>query len=568
MMVAALAAPPAALVVTSQDTAGAGALQRRLEAKLAGSVIPAEVLAKRLAVAARAPSTDPVLQREAERLFEATQKAFYGGNLDDAVARIADLDKLTLDTPALPMRERGRMLLWRAAVFLEVPVTKAAADAPVREALALVPDLVVDERSFPPQLVALATRTRKSLRRVTLTISGLPAGAAMRVDDLDLPAPAIAGAPFVVSVPGGRHRLQAWAAGFDTATIAVEVPLDVTLTLHLPLALDPADALALAESATGTAADERLAALARKLDVGVLAVVTQRSVGATIAAFVWRGTIERAPAFPATAAGEDSLALWLAQRLASKSSSKPPRPPRARGDGALALTPAVAAIGAVRTYDVAGKGSGYSAMFGGAGLRASGVGTWRSVLATAEASYVSYALSPATADLADGRRATGNGGSTTTFLAAGGWRLQSTGFSPYAVAGASLEQHTANDLVTSGGSLHFFPSHRRVALEVLAGVTWPRSFGVLQGRVMVQPYSTYEESPSANGGSPSPQIGVGWELGLERPRGAWLLSARARGERRSVDFRGTADAPLSPSVRDARVTETNHSLLITAGRKF
>lgn len=564
MIAVALAAPAGAgLVVTSPDAATAGGLQNRLEARLAGAVVPGDVLATRIASErpAQPPATDLVLQREAERLLAATQTAFYEGNLDGALAHIADLDELTRDARALTVRVRGLTLLWRAAVFLEIPASRAAADAPVREALALLPDPVVDERSFPPSLVALAARTRTSLPKVTLTVAGLPEGAALRIDDLDIPIPAVRGAPFVIVVPAGRHRLQAWAAGWQTSTIPIDVPANLTVSLHLALALEQADELALNEAGADRGRKDQLEALAKRLGVGTLAVVTQRSIGEPIAGFLWRdGTLERAPAVPPTVRGEESLALWMAQRLA--------RTPRVAANATVSLTPTVAAIGALRAYDVHGKGGGYSAMFGGAGARASGVTTWRGWLAEAEGSYLSYALSPVTAELPDGGRTRGNGGSTAVLTMTGGRRWRGAGFAPYTSAGASYERHDAADLVTADGPLRFFPSHRRIALEAHIGASWPRSFGVLQGRLLLQPWSSYVETPRANGHHGAPGIGFGWELGLERPRGPWLLSARARGERRSVAFRGPADAPLSPGLRDVSVTESSHSLLVTAGRRF
>lgn len=556
------------LVATGADPATAGGLQRRLEAKLSGAVTPAGVLGKRLATgaAAQAPATDLVLQREADRLLEATQKAYYDGNLDEALVRIADLDKLTADAPTLPMRDRALMLLWRAAVLLEKQATQAAAEDPAREALtfALVPELVVDERSFPPQLVALAARARKSLKPVKLTIAGLPDGAGLRVDDVDVPAPA-PGTPFTVRVNTGRHRLQAWAPGFDATTISADVPADVVMTSNLPLALDPADALALAETAAGRTAAARLNALAKKLGVDVLVVATQRTAGAPISAFVWRGSrAELAEPVPPTAAGEDALASWIAQRIAPKEVAV--RTPS--GGRRFSLEPSIAAIGAVRTRDVQGEGGGYAATFGGAGTRLSATGTWQALLATGEISYLSYALSPVTADLPDGENARGSGGSTTAVALAGGWHRAAARFSPFARLGASYEDHEANDLSTPSGALGFFPSHQRLSLEIHGGTSWEQPFGVLRGTLTVQPWSSYAESPTSSGHSPAPGVGLGWELGLERPRGPWLLSAQYRGARTTVGFRGRADAPIAPALAGVTVTETSHALSLTAGRRF
>lgn len=571
MMLVVLSANAAAgvgLVATGADPATSGGLQRRLEAKLAGSVVPVDELGSRLAGGApsHAPATDLVLQREADRLLEATKRAYYDGNLDQALARIADLDKLTADAAGVSMRDRALMLLWRATVLLEKQATQAAAESPAREALAyaLVPELVVDERSFPPQLVELASRVRKTLRPVKLTVAGLPPGAGLRVDDVIAAAPA-PGMPFMVSVKAGRHRLQAWAPGFAATTISADVPTDVVMTSSLPLALAAADALALAETAAGRPSADRLNALAKTLGVDVLAVAVQRTAGAPISAFIWRSSrAQSAQPVPPTPAGEDALALWIAQRIAPK----PGRVGAPRASEPTALTPSVAAIGAVRTRDVRGTGGGYAATFGGAGARVSALGTWRSWLGAAEVSYVSYALSPVTADLPEGGEADGHGGATVAAALAGGWRLRGAGFSPFVSAGPSFERHEARDLATPEGTLHFFPSHQRVSLDVHAGATWTRAFGVLQARLTVQPWSLYRESPGSSGRSPAPAPGLGWELGLERPRGPWILSGRYRGERRTVGFSGTADAALSPTLRDVTVTETSHAISVTAGRRF
>lgn len=567
ILVAVLAAAPvsprAGVIATGPDAAAAGGLQRRLEAKLAGNVVPAEELAKRLATPGLAPSTDMVLQREAERLLDATQKAFYEGSLDDALARIAELDKLTVDAPSLPMRNRALLLLWRAAVLLEKQAVTAA-EAPAREALAysLVPPLVVDEKTFPPPLVTLVTKLRKTTTTAKLTLAGLPAGTSFRIDDADIAVPA--GGAFALNVPTGRHRLQAWATGYAAATLSTDVLADLSVSLSLPLALEPADALALMEAASGRADRARLDALAKRLDLDVLVVATQKSVGAPISTYEWKKSkIAAAPVVPPTPAGEDAIAMWSAQRLASQKARSGPRTV-----SPLSITPSVAAFGSVRTFDVKGSGGSYSALFGGPGMRAGAVATRGNVVGGAEVSYATYSLSPVTADLPDGGSAKGSGGTTMAGALAGGWRFRRDGLAPYVAGGVSFERHAADDLASSAGELSFFPSHERVSLDVTAGFAWPLSFGVVQGRATVQPVSTYSESPRMSGRDAAPGPGLVLDAGVERPYGPWLLSARFRGERITVGFRGQASAPVSPSLRNASVTETAHSLSIVAGRRF
>src|SRR5205085_5175133 len=131
-------------------------------------------------------------------------------------------------------------------------------------------------------------------------------------------------------------------------------------------------------------ARERLDALAARLGVETLVIASQRAAGAPLGAVVWhRSKAAVADPAPPTAAGEETLARWIAAHLAADAPRV--RAPRTPGSGALALTPAVAAIGAVRQRDLAGRGGGYSATFGGAGAQVSGLATWSSWIAFADA---------------------------------------------------------------------------------------------------------------------------------------------------------------------------------------
>ena len=566
-----LAAPSgsAGVVVSGPDPAASGALQRRIEARLAGLAAGAETLAPRLASSGtpRAPVVDVALQQEGDRLLKASESSYYDGNVDDALARLAELEKLATDSPAMPVRTRARLLVWRAAIFLEKTGTQSAAETPMREALAIAPDLVIDERTFPPLVVALASRVKKTLKPVQVTLSGLPAGAKLRVDDVDVPAPP-AGAAWRTRVPAGRHRFQAWAPGYELVTTPFEATTDAAISLSLPLALEPAEARAFAAVSATRGSAEALAPLAARLDVELLAGVVRTNSG--LSGFLWhRKKVELAPASPATPAGETAIADWLAARIREKAAqavqSRSAPPPRNEWGFSAA------ALGAARTRDTRGGGNAYSATFGGAGAALGGSGRVGSWIGLGEVSYLSYGFSPVTADLPDGRRATGNGGATIGAELAGGWQLVRPESSPsfFAAAGLGFERHDAADLETSDGSLGFFPSHQRTSLELHAGGRYPLRIADLHARVTLRPLSQWSEDPDgASGSDASGGLGLGLRLGASRERGAWQLAARYQLEHNTATFSGTAQTPLARPVRDAVVTETVHGFAVQAGRRF
>lgn len=568
LLVVTIAASPAGsagVVISGPDPVAAGSLQRRIEARLSGVASGADVLAPRLASTGtpRAPVVDAAMQQEGDRLIAAAERAYYEGDVNGALAQLSDLERIVAESPGMPVRTRARLLVWRAAIFLEKAGTHPAAESPLREALAIAPNLVVDERSYPPLVVALAARVKRSLKTVQVVVTGLPADARVRIDDADVPA---SGGTWKVMVPAGRHRLQAWGPGRELVTTMFEAAADTTIAVSLPLALEPAEAQAFAAIASGRGGADALAPLSARLRVNTIAGVVRTPAG--LAGFLWhRGKVEAAPVSPATAAGEIAIADWIAARLRERNATlaRGSAPPARMG---WAVSAGLA--GGARSREANG-GSSYAATFGGAGATAavSGrVGRW---IGLGEMTWLSYGFSPVTADLPDGRSASGDGGTTIAGELAAGWQLLRPESAPsvFAAAGMGFERHTATDLRTGGAELGFFPSHTRMSLDVHGGGRYPLRALVLEGRLTVRPFSTWSEDPAGfTGRDPVAEPAFAARLGASRQRGAWLFSARYELARRTISFSGDAQAPLATPLHDAVVTETLHGFALQAALRY
>src|SRR5579859_565470 len=139
-------------------------------------------------------------------LLDRAEAAYFSVKLDEASQLLDNADAVFARETELPP-EKPRALLLRAAVKLKGGDAAGATTA-ARAALFLDPDLKVGP-SFPPSLEELLESVRVSLpARVTVRLTGLPAGGAARIDGRDVP-------PGGIAVLPGPHRVTARAAGYQ-----------------------------------------------------------------------------------------------------------------------------------------------------------------------------------------------------------------------------------------------------------------------------------------------------------------------------------------------------------------
>lgn len=604
------------VIVVGGDRAATGTAQRTLEVRVA--TLPSTTLrtAGEIApvIANRAPparTADPVARKKAADLIAEASRAYYEDRLVEALDRLSAAGAVLELAPRVPVEDRVRLLLWRAAVLLALQ-SRDKAEAEARAALALSPQLTVDVSVFRPSLATLVEEQRaRALPAATILFDGIPPGAELRVDDRT-------GSPRMALVPG-RHWLWLRAPGFHEVERPFEIAADVVIPAAMPLALEEGvDRALTAIVARGDVPPEMRPALERladRLQVDALVLAAMRGDPAADArGLVWWRANARAtasPTFAATTAGLAQLADWAAAHVASDrpatvgaavattASPTPaatpatasattvrpprtgtPRPPRSRVGTVGAFTWGADAGFAVvsRTRRIQGGGSGFSSGFTGVGPRLALDARMGALQADLGVSYVSYAMSRLDVNLPSQGRTTIDGGATLTVDAVVGWRFDFGGdpdASAVAIgAGGFFEQHDAKDIVDGGTALGLFPSETRLGALVrvdgryrVGNVSGGPLF--VTGALGIAPFTTWSESPAGTSGrdartAPVPSLSAG----LRWQPGRLGVAVAYAGEIRNATFSGDAAAPLDPAIRDARLTQTLHGVHATAHLSF
>lgn len=592
--IALLATPPrVGVIAVGEDAASAGELQRTIELRLSASpkvqLAPASDLSAALPPApARAarPAVDAAIAKEAATLLQAATDAYYEDRAADALGKLGELAALQERTQAFPVSERVRLLLWRTAVFLALK-DGAQAEAEALAALSLNPDVKVDLNEFKPSVKDAVDRVRtRGFRLVTVVVSGLPPGSTLELDDRAVTA------PFKVSV--GRHRLSARAPGRRDVVRTFDAAGDLSVPMYLPLATDAATDAALA----ALASSENPSREQRSVADGLLA---KAKLDWLIVAIAPPGAEPRAVALAATGAQHASgamtagnLAAWTDQRVTSTSSAtvaatprpartpRPPGPPPAAGK---ASTVAILADGGVawttRTRTLQGKsGRPFETSFAGVGPRVAVDVSRGSPFAHAEAAWTTYGISTLDVTLPDGSGTQVTGGTTAQGRLLAGWRHafgdREASPSVFAALGGSFETHAAKDVRDPAtGDLGLLTGYSRTAVELALGARYPIAApGSLRPSVhaalAVAPVSTWTEDPAgASGAKPATAPSFAWNLGVAlSPVERLVVALDYSGAARSVAFDGAAQAPADPAIEDATITESFHSVGITAGYRF
>lgn len=598
-----LAAPPrVGVIVVGDDPAAAGELQRTIELRLSASkkieLTGAADLAAALPPAPARPAgarpVDPALQKEAAALLQEATDAYYQDRAAVALDRLAALQALQDRTQAFPVTERVRILLWRTAVFLALK-DDTQAEAEALAALTLVPDVKVDLNEFRPSVKDAVDRVRaRGFRTVTVVVSGLPAGGTLELDDRPVTAPFKASA--------GRHRLSARAPGRRDVVRTFDASSDLSLSMHLPFAMDPAtEALfAALASTTDPTKEQRAPAdqVASRLKLDWIVIAAAGSEARAIALAPKGVHHTAAPSTPG------SLAAWIEERILggggavavstpaatprtvatprAVATPRPVRPPRPAGSSALALSAGGGVAWTTRSRSLEGKGGGgFETSFAGVGPRVTVDATYGSPFAHVEAAWINYGISTLDVTLPDGSSKSVTGGTTTLARLHAGWRHSFGGRgepdaapSIYGALGGSFETHTATDVKDpAAGDLGLLTGYSRTAIEVAAGGRYPLGGSLrpaISAGVVVAPTSTWSETPAnTTGTKPTPAVAFGWSLGVAAtPVTRLTVAIEYAGAMRSVGFSGTADAPVDPALEDPTIQESFHSLGVTAGYRF
>lgn len=588
------AAPPrVGVVVVGDDPGAAGELQRTIELRLGANkkleLVGATELGAALPPALARPAgtrpIDPALQKESAALLQEATDAYYQDRAAVALDRLAALQALQDRTQAFPVTERVRILLWRTAVFLALK-DDTQAEAEALAALTLMPDAKVDLNEFRPSVKDAVDRVRaRGLRTVTVVVSGLPAGGTLELDDRPVTA------PFKTSA--GKHRLSARAPGRRDVVRTFDASSDLSLSMFLPFATDAAtDAMfvALASNPDPTKEQRQPADLvASKLKLDWIVIAASGGARAIVLSPKTHHTS------PASTPG--NLAAWIEERIvggAAVAVATPiatpravavatPRPVRPQGP----KTPLVLAAGGglawtTRSRSLEGKdGGGFETSFAGVGPRVTVDASFGSPFAHVEAAWINYGISTLDVTLPDGSSKSVSGGTTTIGRLHAGWRQSFGGRgepdaapSVYGALGGSFETHAANDVKDpAAGELGLLTSYSRTAIEVALGGRYPLGGSLrpaISAGVIVAPSSTWSETPAdTSGTSPKPAVGFGWNLGVAAtPVSNLYVAIEYAGSTRSVAFSGTADAPVDPALTDPTITESFHSLGVTAGYRF
>lgn len=570
------AKPRLGVIAVGDDAATVADLQLQMELRLSSSKRAFQnsaALAPTLGQKAARPAA-PVDETARTRVNAIVQKAtdaYYEGELLDALGGLAAAAAL-FDAPGseFPSKERIRLRLWRAAVFLALSDERHA-EIEARAALALDPALKVDLSELPPAVVQLVEANRTGLRTVTVAVSRLPAGATLEVDDRPVTSP--------FKVVAGEHRVAAWAPGFREIRKTFDAQNDVSVPLALPVLL-PAELDALLASVAWSETPSPAAAPALR-DAGARAGLDHLLVGAVrsgrmkvvLLALTGEARTSPATAYPEGVRGSLD---WAEEALASM----PRRGGSTARSGALALAVEGGAGFATRTRVIDADPWNLSAPFAGGGPSVRGELAFGVVTADLRVTWAQYSLRKVRLLLPDDSETEVAGGSTLTTTLAGGYRHAFRGdvAGPWveALFAISQEQHAAEAAKDSSGEdTGLFPSYSRTAIAVRAGGRVPlvdlgggRIALRLEGEV--SPWSSWTEKPDgATGESAKGSLAFGWAAtALFEPASRWWLALEYSGARRPASFTGSASASVQPPIENARITENEHGLALRTGLRF
>lgn len=581
MMIAVLfAASRIAVISVGTDAVPAGQLQRSVESRLVAlpsvelmeaGAIAAEIGVKGDGAAPKPP--DPEARRKLDGLLEAARQSFRNGDYDDALQQLALAEGLA--EPA-DTDDRVRVLLQRIAVLVKME-DRDKATAAARSALELQPDLVVDLNVFPPVVNTLVSEVRATLPvRYTIELTDLPAVVRILVDGRPV------GRRFAASP--GRHRVSVAAPGFRTLEIALDVTKNATVDGSPPIALEKTLENSLFEQvwAADAASKDRPAArdLAARLGVDGIVIVASRSTPAAEARalVVWGKSTELpeiGPTKPTSQTGRAALTEWVATRV----EAGPPKaavvtndvPRRPRSPAVWNVRGGMAVV--TRHRDVKGTGgAGFGTDFTGAGPELTLDVRKRGFTAQLETGSQQYGSQRV--NRPEGGSVTIQGGTGLRSRVGLGFAIGSDRIRVTPLMGVLFDQFGETDKRSEGKSLGVHPAqlwvqaYGRLEASSVVRERWSisgaYSHALPLANVSEEPVNTtgdYEGDDRAKGWSA--EAGLAW-LPIER---MWV-GGELSYEQRTVAFDGTADAPFTPPIVDARDTQTITSLQVFARYRF
>ncbi|HVO31470.1 MAG TPA: hypothetical protein VMV18_12060 [bacterium] len=573
-----------AVVPVGADAATAGSLERTVEIRLHTGEFDLLEPSDVAAAMAAPPAPKPVFADEQKLLEEATA-AYYDNREAFALERLTALQSLIDRRLDLPAAFRLRTRLWRATTFLSLNDPQSA-EGEALAALAIDPDLIVDETEFRPTLADLVGRARKKLTFVTLSVTGLPAGAKLAVDGR-------AASPDAFKVPRGSHIVVVTAPGYRETARVVNASADVTLALPPPVAVprDLDDSLSRLVFGGPSASDPTtIPRLLEKLHADAVVVVAVR--GAPVAdgarALVARSNGQtRASGVEATSPeGIVRIAAWAEGALRAPAVGVAPRPtPTPRGSTPSESAPvAFGARGALewmaRFRSVSGGGGSAHEPLAGVGAHVAGEAAWEGWDGELGLRFVDYALSSVDVRLPDGTSHTVAGGTLTGIGIDAGRAFAVTpdgddGASVRPSLGIEWENHAAIDVSDAAGAkTHLFPSTSRLYPELRVAGRMPFEASEKHGAawigIGIVPFTSVSEAPSgSSGASPSAAVGFSWRLGGSlQLRPGLDLTAGYEGRMASTKFKGPAAGPYVPAVSNATVQEMDHVVGVGARTRF
>jgi hypothetical protein len=563
MIAALLLAARVAVIVTGPDPSAAD-VQAAIEARLSHDGAIELTGADALTVKpGPTPPLDPATKQKANDLLAKVRADYVQDKLVDALDGLATLAAIQGQNSALvPLADRVIVKVWRTAVLLAMQDKERAAFE-ARAALELQPDLVIDLDTFRPSLADFFDSQRPSVSKVQVAIEGLPAGAQLFVDGIPVPGTRL-------TLGAGTHIFEARAPGRRTATRTRDIGSDLSLPMHLALALDPASE---AQARDGVAADKEPRGLAAKLKADVLVLAT---AGPEIHVSVWkRGGSSKGGPFT----GPEPAAEWVAGALAPAPVATPTPVARVEPNGITGSSDYPVSLGwafASRSRALAdASGDRYSGSFVGSGPSVSGEGTAGPLVTAIQASWIRYTSS--SVNRPDLTRSDVGGGTQIDARAGAGGRVRfgpEWNAAPQALARLDFvyQQYHAHDIHDASGALGIFPSLNRNAVELVIGGRMPMRPITAGGELGIGLWSSERERPSGTTGtSPADRLpALSWRIDAGwRIRDDMELGAAYHGEYRVIGFHGTAHAPVGTgTIEDARRRENVQSITLFLRRPF
>ena len=577
-------------VLTIGDDSLAGPLQKDLERVFAaspdlklrtGSEMASRLVVPRVVVSAPV-GPDPAAKAEATQLLEEAKGAYYDDASAKALDRLAKLESLQERSGGFPALQRIEMRLWRVAVFLALKDEQQASDEGLA-ALSIDPELRIDLKELPPSVNDEVEKVRSTrLKIFSVNVSGLPPVADVNVDGRSVPSRFRAAA--------GHHRITVNSPGRREVVREVDVARDVSVSIPLPLAV-PAEAdaaaVALAWPVAGATVDPTpIAALATKLDVDWIVVVSTRATPKAEARAMavsakggaaWIGSATASSPTLAQTLGDEAIPA-LRKSIARANRPKSGGSHVAADEGAGWTLGASAALALDARYrSLSGSGGSVKTLFAGTGpqlgIRASNGAT----LASLDVAWTTFGFSSLAVKLPDGSTRTASGGSTLGVSLAGGRRvaLSSNGFEdgPTLRYGLGLvfEDHSATDVTSSsGGKLGLLSSYLRIAPELRGGARIPLTEFAISGDLGISPVGYWVDTPSKVYGKSATAIpAFGWRFAASRGDADRLrLEVAWTGSLSGANHTGVAAVPSTPPMSSVKVRENVQALTVGLTKRF